>query len=486
MTLTTNEETPLLNFDQNSSTRRSFQAFSRAVLANGTCLAVALPTSALNALAAASGDATRLGQMKTPADLSDWVSELSGPELLFGLVVLLASESVFFYMNKLYFFASAKAVWDLLGRDFQKLFGLNQDSQVGSLVAENILFLWSIATSLIFAEIGAKTFSFFGLAGEITGFSLSLGVYFSTRFAGAKMYFSGLLDENAQRKQKCLQYIQLIEQAEANLVVPITNGEVDIAIRAWLSDMSTQQLSRRKIAIHNTVNLIGKGLVLLIAFPVMVSFIPESVGGLEMLTGSDIGRHAHYQNAGSFAFGILATMLTLFFYALAIESLPHHLLRTAQSVVGKASTGDKVGVGKLLVGTMLAAVIGCLGSIGFELVATTAIANESLSYLPDAALEVIPGILLLGIIMTLWSHLQVMVNSFENSELASSASVQVLNDEPNTVSAQNIEQLLTNCETLQIPDFDFSAMGLRKLSIFCRSPDASVSTDCASSRIELH
>lgn len=417
-------------------------------------LLVALPTATLNGLAAVSGDAATAGSLHTPSDLKGLLVKASVGRIFYGVAALLASEAVLFFLNKRYLLASGKAAIDLLRRDALTLRSLcccyDLDPRDRAGIAENGLLLWSIVTSLIFAEMGGKALSFFGLSGEIIGFSLSLSVYFATRFAGAKMFVANICDPNWRLKQHYAAKLELLERNGVPIRTDLdSEHDANRALTLFLNQVDTEwktlpKDTKRVFWLQYVAPFLGYTLGALTVLPIISGFIPESIQGAELLTHSSIGANSHYQNAASFTFGAFATALTLFFYELNIKDLPKHFLRTALSIYEKIKSGDMRAAMKLFGLTVLAFGASYLSGIGFKFVADTAIANGYLPYLGSWLSSAMPDGLLTAVVAMLWSHLQDLINQTAHTP------VPLLNMDMAAlthVNAHNAEALLNISET---------------------------------------
>ncbi len=409
------QELPLL-----ANNPRNIATNSYANIAEHTvCLLVAFPTAALNSLAAILGDSATTDNLHTPEDLLHRLDEASAARIVYGVIALSASEAVLYFLNKRYLFASGKAAFDLLKRTTLTLksiccrYDVAPKDRAG--IGENGLFLWSIVTSLIFAEMGGKALSFLGLPGEIIGFSLNLSVYFATRFASAKMFVDNINDANWQLKQRYLSKLESLRPNDVAIRIDLPNNNINHALVDFLTliDDSGETLSkdRKKVFwLQGVAPVLGYMLAVMTILPIVSGFIPESVQGAELLTNSNIGSNNYYQNTGSLTFGIFSTALTLFFYELNIKELPKHFLTTALSIYEKIKSNDIAAAMKLFFLTVFALGASYLSGIGFKLIADTAVNNGYLSYLGTWLSSTIPNGLLIAVVAMLWSHLQTLVN----------------------------------------------------------------------------
>lgn len=417
------------------------------------CFLVALPTAFLSGLAALSSN--DLNSLHSPDDLSSLVGRASAGKIMYAIIAFSASEGVLFFLNKRYLLASSKAGLELLKRTVLTLRSAVCCREVRAedkaSIAENILFYWSFLTSLIFAEIGGKSLSFLGTAGEITGFSLSLIVYFTTRFAGAKMFFRDVSDRNWRKKQEYLDKLAVVSLDETSIEPQLTSTTgnfqdgLNLALQNFLRELDKNwdklPKSHRRICLNWTAKLCGYALVVSAALPIMVSFIPESVEGIETLTQTTIGADAHYQNVESFTLGTFTTALTLFFYEVNIKDLPKYFFETVETIYEKIIQGEMSTALKMLGLTLVAAGASYCTGLGFKLVAETALDNGYLSYLGGWLSSMIPDGLLVAVTTMLWSHLQ---------EIISQASAPRAIDDLKSidhVDSSNVRALLANPHT---------------------------------------
>lgn len=426
---TTGRYVPLEPSDE-PQTENDAQIFNRI-----SCLAVALPTAFLAGLSALSS--TALQDVENFSDLGDLISESSPERIAYGSVVILSSESVLYFLNRRYLFPSCGAAIDLAKRTFTCKYKKGEGI---SLLGENILCAWSLVTSLIFAEIGSKAFEFMGTPGEIVGFTLNLLVYFSTRYAGANMFFRNAFDKNCRLKQKYIDRLEELDLAvlskytEIVEAVPIGGSHednVNMALARFLRklDDNWDKLPKDcKNAVQWwTGKILGCGLVMLTVVPIMASFMPESIQGTEAIIRVDIGHDEHYQNAASFTYGTFSTALTLFFYELNIKDLPKHFLKTMEQMYKDIKEGNVKGAMKLLMLTLVAAGASYCTGLGFASIATAAISNGYLSYLGDTICSLIHDGLLVGVTTMLWSHLQDLISKIQTKKIAPSTTLQIDN-----------------------------------------------------------
>ena len=190
--------------------------------------------------------------------------------------------------------------------------------------------------------------------------------------------------------------------------------------------------------------------------------MPESIQGAEMLTNTDIGKSANYQNIASFTFGTFATALTLFFYELNIKDLPKHFLRTTLSIYEKIKEGNVSDAIKLFGLTLLAFGASYFSGIGFRFVAESAVSDGSLSYLGNWVSGLIPDGLFTAVIAMLWSHLQDLINQ-SNQELP-------------IIDVERLEQINARnaCMLLSQPNTDISPLNGNRYTLFYFDKDYEV------------
>lgn len=447
---------PLIGHEEKEG--QSGRRYSYAIIVEySACIIVAIPTATLNGLAAISGNATRLGALKSPNDLKELLEQAKIGQIIYGGIAFSASEVVLTFLNKRYLLASGKAAVDLLRRVIKTLkakwdqMELRESDRAGA--GESLLFAWSITTSLIFAEIGGEALSFLGTPGEDIGVLLSLIVYFATRYASAKIYFAQLADENFILKQKYHGKLELLQLDIVDIKVPLLAEESDTnqALREFLNrvDNTWESLpkdNKRVFFLYYTAPILGWILVVTTAMPIMVSFIPSSVQGAETITHQNIGKDTHYQSIASFTFGAFATALTLFFYELNIKDLPKHFLKTALLIYEKIRDGDISGAMKLFGLTLAAFGSSYFTGIGFKFVADSAISSGYLSYIGSWLRNMIPDGLLTGVVAMLWSHLQDLINqTTQKSSLIETTTV-------TQIDKSNVRALLAH------PSTDVSAL----------------------------
>jgi hypothetical protein len=387
------------------------------------CLVVAFPSAVLNGLAAVSGDADKAGSLHTLSDLKNLLDDSSAGKIFYGVIALFASEAVLFFLNKRYLLASVNEAIHLLKRtrltlqSFILRATLNPKESAN--LAENALFFLSILTSLIFAEMGSEALSFLGLAGQIIGFSLSLFVYFATRFASAKFFFDNLYDVDFQLKKAYKEKLELLNHKNIPSIEISSGKIVNDALIEFLANMdenwNTLPKNQKKIiCLRYIAPILSYSLIAITLLPIMAGFLPSSIQGLELLTQESIGKNSDYQNPASFVLGIFITALTVFFYELSIKELPKHFLLTLLAIYEKIIE-DKLTVATKLTGlTVFALGSSYFTSIGFKFIADTALTNGYLAYLGPSLSQVIPNGLFIGVITMLWSHLQELINQEVN------------------------------------------------------------------------
>nr|MCH9770648.1 hypothetical protein [Gammaproteobacteria bacterium] len=274
-------------------------------------------------------------------------------------------------------------------------------------------------TSLIFGELGSKALSFLGKTGSIIGFTLNMIVYFSTRFASVNFIIEDFRSSSSKIKKKHINNLLLYNlnniQTETKITTEIIPSDakdnVSPAVENWLSDLGqTPTDKKRVICIKHISPVLSVTLVAITALPIVWSFIPESVQGLESFTHTNVGHDSGYKNAGSITFGIFATSLTMLFYELNIKELPKHLMITALTIYEKLRNKQIASAVKLFGLTIVALGASYFTGIGFKFAAKTAVTNGYLSYLGDWLSNAVPDFLLTAVTTMLWSHLQDLIN----------------------------------------------------------------------------
>ncbi len=458
------EELSLLPKDDRSKKKKSSTTLE--ILKYGTCLLATLPTAALNGIAAVAGDSETLGSLKTVEDLSHLLENAEIPRIVFGGVAFLGSMAVFFFLNNRYLFNSLKSSLNLIRKDFLTLASkfcckpLEDKDKAG--LGENFLFIASICTSIIFAEIGGKALSFLGDAGFYSGFSVSLLVYFATRYASANFFFSELGDKNARLKKHYLGKLEYLPET-----LELTKDVEEVAeLQDELSDFLisiNQQWQRlpkdiKKIVLLKYVApIMGYSLLTCTVIPIFNVFIPTSVEGTESLIHHEVGKSQHYQNIASIALGTFLTGLTALFYELNIKDLPQNFLKTAISIYENLKSGNYKLASKLLLLTVIAGGTSYLGSIGFGYVATSAIKNGYISYMGAALEQIIPDVMIIAVTSMLWAHLQELV--FNTTK------INITPIESEAMNVQKAKRLLEQADTKLN-----SSLIKSHASFFCSTP----------------
>ena len=447
------ESMPLLKNTDES--RMDLNAFLKSGAKKFSYVVVAIPTSLLSALSVLCHP-DEFNELHSPGDMYKLINKKGAGTIVYATIAFLGSEVVLFYLNRRYLLGSGKAVWDLIKRTINSTINGCELKEGAMLAGENVLFFWSLITSLIFAEMGGKALTFLGTPGEVSGFSLSLVVYFATRFASAdmgfKIFFGDALDENSQLKKKYLDKLDVLRlnKIPTEYSVDIQSGseddDVNSALVEFLNRIDTHWHTlpkdhKRQFLSKYLAPTLGGILVLVTALPIASIFIPLSAQGAETLFHTDIGADSHYQNVSSITFGAFATALTLFFYELNIKDLPKHFLKTACNMYEKIKEGDISTAMKLLAFTTMALGTSCCVGLGFKFVAELAISNGYLSYLGGYLSSLIPDGLLMAVTTMLWSHLQDLINQPQSSELISGK------DAIETIDPSNVTALLMSPKT---------------------------------------
>ena len=415
----TSEKEVLLLKSNNSIVKRSSVNFWQ----HATCVAVALPTAFLTALSALPES-----NPKSPSDLLRLLKAAGFADICYGLTTFTASEAVLYFLNRRYLCSSTRDAFELLSNDFRALKScIVCDGKKGGAYKtsflENGLFVWSFLTSLIFAEMGAKAFSFLGAPGQVVGFSLSLWVYFSTRFAGARIFFKNTLDSNLALKQRYLDRLSILDSKvmPSDLSVEIKSSDSDslnLAMQKFVKkldekwDVLPKDL-KKQLLLGRLAPILGYTLAAVTFLPTLASFIPQSVQGLETLSGKSIGLDADYQNAPSFGLGIFSSMLTVFFYEVGVKDLPKQFFGVCLSVYEKIKDGEiREALG--IVAKSLISIGACYSTaIAFRLATALVVAAGYASYLEWVG-ETMPTFMLMTVTMMLSSNLLGIINSSQN------------------------------------------------------------------------
>lgn len=329
-----------------------------AYLISGIC---ALPTALLNGLSALQGGSVTLERLSTFSELTLALTNSQKIEIAYGIACFLASESVLLYLNKKYLLSSSKMVLTLAKKDLCYLLRIRRFQTEKPNLSENIIFFWCFLTSLIFAELGAQTLSSLGKTAEIFGFFMNLSVYFSTRYAGAKSFFSKRSDASVERPER------------------------------W-------------------VYFTGGALAFFSLAPIIVTFIPVSVQGLQNFLQSNLGASENYQDMFSLTVGAVCAFPTAFFYAVSAKKFPGAISSTFCGMVFHLRNGEILPSVKIFMATLLAFSASYFTSVGFRMVADTAISEGYLSYLGSPLEKILPSVFLGTIVVMFWSHLQDIAN----------------------------------------------------------------------------
>lgn len=449
------EAEPLL---KNPSKQKNTSSHSLSSgLAVASYLTAGIPLSVLNALAAlAKGNPSKANNLQTPSDLWELIKSTDTPHLVFAAVIFLGSEATAYHLNEKFLLPSIKTVLNVFRRNTLTIKNLFEEANLPPkdkiTLLENILFVWAIATSLIFAEVGKKALSFLGRPGEIAGFILNLLVFFATRYTGAQILVTKKRDQNTQLKEHYIEKLTPLNKDNNAISIVVIGDDTNQALVTFLTQVNTDWDNLEKDNIYIALvqyiaPRLGYPLTAIAIIPILFGYMPSAVQGLEEMTHHNITKGSHYQNPESFGFGIPAVALTLLFYALSISSLPEHVIKTILSAKKEASKGNRATVVKLIALTLLAPFLGYAGGgIGFQWVASIALAEGYYSYLGKVLSAMIPDGLLASVTVMLWSHLQEAI-----SEAAST--VQPVNPAGvTTVDAKNTMALLHH------PAVDISAL----------------------------
>jgi hypothetical protein len=334
------------------------------------CALVALPTSILSGFAALESNHGNLKSLDSLAAVGHLLMNQSVSQFFYGLICFLATTIVLTGLNKKYLLGSTQSTLDLIKNNIIYLKNKLSRKKLGrykTLFLENVLLIWCFMTSLIFAELGKETMTFFGTSGALIGFYMNLIVYFATRFAGARRFFRAI----HERK------------------------------------VSSNDNTFRKAVLR-----LGYVLAFISVAPIIINFIPESVKGLQMLLHSNLYADPAYQNTSTVMLGLIATLPTVFFYSVSIKDLPKHLVKTGSLLHQKLKLRHYKKALLMLLFTVLAFLASYFAGIGFRLVATSNIEQGYLSYLNHLIVSSMPGALFITCIMMFWSHLQHLINEY--------------------------------------------------------------------------
>lgn len=412
-------ETTALTTGQERSTVTPVLVF----LDNLSCIVVMLPTALMNGLAAVSGDAEKLGQLKTPGDFWKFLENAAAGRIIYGVAAMSVSGVVFFYLNKKYLAPSMKATIDIFRRVAKTIFHkckrqniLEEDSVS---YADILIFSATLFSSLVFGMIGAKTVSFLELPGEIIGYGLNYVVYFGSRFAVAKFTWDEWKSAENRKKHFYLTQMQYIDW-EGNNVLTINNlGASDVEVIRKLITMidndwdTLPKEMQRLVLLKYLAPLLGGLAVAASLLPLYSGLTPSSVEGLNELFRTHVGQAAGFQDGASLTLGVFLNALTLLFYELNIYELPKHFLETAILAYERFKEGDIKSVARIITKTGLAFGASWLASIGFRLVGESALLSGYLGYLGSVLEHVIPDAMFAAVLTMLWSHLQHLINQAE-------------------------------------------------------------------------
>ncbi|OGO94591.1 MAG: hypothetical protein A3F10_04170 [Coxiella sp. RIFCSPHIGHO2_12_FULL_42_15] len=408
-------------------TRRSNKKITlRECVEYTICFLVALPSATLNGVAALSNRDDNLGNVHSPAELMQFITNHSNfAHDLYALSVFTLSSMVFFFLNQRYLFPSLYRSATLLLNTTKMI--LNKIScgnffpvhQAPSLM-HVLFFTWSFLTSLVFAELGGKAFSFLYTPGIIVGFCLTLLVYFSTRYASAAFTWDNFNNINESCKNKYFNKLLQYSLSDITDATQVDMGDskkrannVSIALAQWLMHVTRQRPSTaRHVAFQYIVPLCSVLAISITAIPIMAGFIPDCIQGIERLLQIDLNQQSQYQNFTCILIGLLATSMTMVFYEISIRSLPKQLIMTCFSFWRQFQNTQYSPALQQLALTSLAFFASTVTSIGFKFAVTSAVENGYLSYLGNTLSAMLPNCVFAAVTMMLWSHLQELVNNY--------------------------------------------------------------------------
>lgn len=412
---------PLLGENDGSDNRSQRYVFlqrTQLFLKYAACFLVAAPTSILSGVAAMASSGDNLSSIDSLGNLMQFIRAHSNPgSIFYAISVFTLSSIVLFFMNQRYLFPALSSAGSLIYRSAHTVLLKCQSKIVPENLAVDklqfILFTWSFSTSLIFGALGAKSLSFLDKYGEITGFALSLTVYFSTRYMSSLYELSAIKDSAARKKRQLLQHLSYYNLPNHSHIASIDGiTGLNQATHNWLAALAKQQPNTfRKFLLGPFATVSGWLLAVGFAIPTLLAFLPESVQGFEMLTGLDINQGSNYQNPASVAFGTVATSMTVLFYAMVTRNLPKHFLTTSIAIWNNWQQQESRKVALKQAGlTVFAFGASYFTSLGFAFAATSANASGYFSYLTPEISQTLPPLLLGSVTMMLWSHLQELIN----------------------------------------------------------------------------
>ncbi|MDF1760525.1 MAG: hypothetical protein P1U40_08320 [Coxiellaceae bacterium] len=426
-------------------------------------LCVASPIIFLNMLASASSKSNNAAHIGSLQDLKGFFSKTKTFDHFAMAITLATSAGVLGFLNRLYLWPSVTSSAKLftVPYDFYTRHHKTKPKTQREIKKINTAMkrwpidvgfcLWSLATSLIFAEIGSKSFAFMGVAGEFSGGILSFSIHYASRFLSIQYFIDEQLNKNLKLKKL---YIHKLEQLDSNTgpqIAIVDSTSTEQALHSLLHVVDTQwehlpKNNKQHHLLHTAPKVLGCSLVAFLLVPIFAGFMPECVQGAELLFNVNIGKDYDYKNAASFGFGGFSTALTWFFYSVNAYQLPKLLINTTLDCIQHATQGSKLKAAKYSFLTVAACVSSYLTSPSFRLVGQHTYSQGYISYLGNYG-RVVPGALSTAFIFMLWSHLQAMI-------LDSSNNTKPKDIDPHRMDIRHALQLLQREDTLLFENLD--------------------------------
>ncbi|MDF1654906.1 MAG: hypothetical protein P1U34_07320 [Coxiellaceae bacterium] len=405
-----------------TSYRSCYQSLGNLVGSFG----VASPIIFLNMLASASSKSNNAISINSLEDLQQFFDKTNSFNRFSMAITFAASACVLTFLNRLYLWPSITSSKKLftVPYDFYTRHNTTKHKTTKEIKAiENsmkrwpadiIFCVWSLATSLIFGEIGSKSFAFMGIGGEVVGFFLSFSIHYASRFLSIQYFIDEQLDRNLKIKKLYIHKLEKLQKENCPCITITDPRSTQQVLHTFLNQIDEQwdHLAKNKwqhFWMHTAAKILGSGLFLFLTVPIFAGFMPECVQGAELLFNTSIGEDSEYKNAASFGFGGFATTLTWFFYSVNAYALPKALINTAYDCHHHATQGSKVQAAKYSLLTIAACVSSYLTSPSFRLVGQHTYSQGYISYLGNYG-RLVPGALSTAFIFMLWSHLQNMIH----------------------------------------------------------------------------
>ncbi|MDF1794961.1 MAG: hypothetical protein P1U63_00340 [Coxiellaceae bacterium] len=387
---------------------------------------VASPIIFLNMLASASTKSNNAMLINSLDDLKQFINNTNSFNRLSMAVTFFASAFVLTFLNRLYLWPSITSSkklftvpYDFYTRNDQPKHHTAKEKKaiVKSMKrwpADVLFSVWSLATSLIFGEIGSKSFSFMGLGGEVAGFFLSFSIHYASRFLSIQYFIDDQFDKNLKLKKHYIYKLEQLKKETCPQINITDETPTPQALMNYLALIDQQWEDQpkdnwRHFWLHTFSTTLGYSLVAFLTVPIFAGFMPECVQGAELLFHSTIGKDADYKNANSFGFGGFATALTWFFYSVNAFTMPKTLIHSIYDCHHHATQGSKIQAAKYAALTMAACLGSYLTSPSFRLVGQHTYTQGYISYLGNYG-RVVPGALSTAFIFMLWSHMQSMIH----------------------------------------------------------------------------